>query len=239
MRADWTASGACTSGSTAPPRGATRRASGGAATTSTTSVEPSRGCRWCNQETGDLTTRGFRASFPASLLRRLGAALHCQRGGDDRLVRVHVGDGRDADPWRLDDVDGVDADARTHVAWRRGVVPWHVGRDDGGDDAAVPGPDAVVLPPGRWQYRRDAPGSAYRARGRGLLLRVDGIRNGRLSARRRARRGRDAAAGAGARRTDRGRCGRPDRQRAPVHRVEGTSPCLLPGGPRARPYVAV
>src|SRR5207244_13377913 len=35
MRADWTASGACTSGSTAPPGGATRRASGGAATTST------------------------------------------------------------------------------------------------------------------------------------------------------------------------------------------------------------
>ena len=33
--ADWTASGACTSGSTAPPRGVTRRASGGAATTNT------------------------------------------------------------------------------------------------------------------------------------------------------------------------------------------------------------
>src|SRR5229473_652752 len=208
MREDWTASGACTSGSTAPPRGATRRASGGAAMTNTTSAEPSRGCRWCNQGTGDLTTHGFRASF----LRRLGAALRCRRGGDDRLVRVHVGDGRDADPWRLDDVDGVDADARTDVARGRGVVRWHVGRDDGGDDAAVPGPDAVPLPPGRWQYRRDAPGSAYRARGRGLLLRVDGIRNGRLSARRRARRGRDAAAGAGARRTDRGRCGRPDRQ---------------------------
>src|SRR5262245_55907778 len=45
MRADWTASGACTSGSTAPPRGATRRASGGAATTSTTSAERRRGCR--------------------------------------------------------------------------------------------------------------------------------------------------------------------------------------------------
>jgi predicted metal-binding membrane protein len=28
-------------------------------------------------------------------------------------VRVHVGDGRDADARRLDDVDGVDADART------------------------------------------------------------------------------------------------------------------------------
>src|SRR2546429_3444910 len=39
MRADWTPSGACTSGSTAPPRGATRRASGGAATTNTPSAE--------------------------------------------------------------------------------------------------------------------------------------------------------------------------------------------------------
>src|SRR3989440_7153577 len=45
MRADWTASGVCTSGSTAHPRGATRRASGGAAMTSTTSAERSRGCR--------------------------------------------------------------------------------------------------------------------------------------------------------------------------------------------------
>src|SRR5512134_1651463 len=44
MRADWTASGACTSGSTARPRGATRRASGGAATMSTTSAERRRGC---------------------------------------------------------------------------------------------------------------------------------------------------------------------------------------------------
>src|SRR5512132_4192008 len=98
---------------------------------------------WRNRGTGDLTTHGFRAIFPASLLRRLGAALRRQRGGDDRLVRVHVGDGQDADDWRLDDVDGVDADARTDVARRRGVVPRHVGRDDGGDDAAVPGPDAV------------------------------------------------------------------------------------------------
>src|SRR5207245_2016149 len=45
MRADWTASGACTSGSTAPPTGATRRASGGAATTSTTRAERNRRCR--------------------------------------------------------------------------------------------------------------------------------------------------------------------------------------------------
>src|SRR5437879_5499769 len=45
MRADWTASGACTSGSTAHPRGVTRRSPGGAATTSTTRAERSRRCR--------------------------------------------------------------------------------------------------------------------------------------------------------------------------------------------------
>src|SRR6266536_3164695 len=43
MRADWTRSGACTRGSTALPRGATRRACGGAVTTSTTSAERSHG----------------------------------------------------------------------------------------------------------------------------------------------------------------------------------------------------
>src|SRR5437879_891599 len=178
MRADWTASGACTSGSTGPPRGATRRASGGAATTSTTRADRRRGCRGAIAETGNLTTHGFRASVPARLLRRLGAALRCQRGGNDRLGRVHVGDGRDADARRLDDVDGVDADAWTDVARRRGVVPRHVGRYDGGDDVAVLGPHAVALPPGRWQDRQDAPRSADRARGRGLLLRLDRVRNG-------------------------------------------------------------
>src|SRR5260221_9452123 len=137
MRADWTASGACTSGWAAPPGGATRRAaSGGAATTSTTSAKRSLGCRGATGGTGDLTTHGFRASFPASLLRRLGAALRCQRGGDDRLGRIHVGDGRDADARRLDDVDGVDADARADGARPRGVLPPHLGRDDGSNDAA-------------------------------------------------------------------------------------------------------
>src|SRR5262249_40418148 len=42
MRAGWTASGALTNGSTVLPRGATRRASGGAVTTSTTRAEPNR-----------------------------------------------------------------------------------------------------------------------------------------------------------------------------------------------------
>jgi hypothetical protein len=36
---------------------------------------------------------------------------------------IHVGDGRDADAGRLHDVDGVDADAWTDVAGRRGVAP--------------------------------------------------------------------------------------------------------------------
>src|SRR3989442_12141629 len=112
MPADWTASGACTSGSTARPRGATRRASGGAATTSTTR--------------------------------------------DER-----------------------DVDVRTDMARRGGVVPGHVGRDDGGDDAAVSGPDAVALPPGRSRL-------AHRTRGRGLLRHLDIVRDGRGSPRPRA-----------------------------------------------------
>src|SRR5690242_8291105 len=40
MRADWTASGACTSGSTAPLRDATRRATGCATATRMTNAEP-------------------------------------------------------------------------------------------------------------------------------------------------------------------------------------------------------
>jgi Predicted metal-binding integral membrane protein (DUF2182) len=59
-------------------------------------------------------------------------------------VHIHVGEGRDADARRLDDVAGVDADARTDVARPRGVVPRHVGRDDGGDDAAILGAHDVV-----------------------------------------------------------------------------------------------
>jgi EamA-like transporter family protein len=49
MRADRTVSGERTSGSTAPPRGATRQATGGTATTSTTSAEPSYGSCWHNR----------------------------------------------------------------------------------------------------------------------------------------------------------------------------------------------
>src|SRR2546426_2529351 len=155
------ASGACTSGSTAHPGGATRRECGGAAMTSTTRAERNR-------------------------------------------------DGRDSDARRLDDVDGVDADARTDVARRRDVVPRHVGHDDGGDDAAVPDPNVVALSPGSWRDRRDAPWSANHARERGILLRLDGVRNGRLSTGRCADGGRDPAPRAGAQRTDRDRYGNSD-----------------------------
>ena len=40
---------------------------------------------------GNFTTHGFRASFPTSLLRRLGAALRCQRGVDNHLVMSAMG----------------------------------------------------------------------------------------------------------------------------------------------------
>src|SRR6266581_375839 len=97
MRADWTASGACTSGSTARPGGATKRTCGGPATTSTPSAEGCRDYRAANVETGDLAAHGFRACVRAHLPRRLGAALRRERRGDDRLLHVDVGDGRDAD----------------------------------------------------------------------------------------------------------------------------------------------
>ena len=69
-----------------------------------------------------------------------------QHGGNGGPVHIHVGDGRDADRRRLDDLDGVDADARTDMARRHGIVRVHVGRDDGGDDAA--------LVPMLWCYRQ-------------------------------------------------------------------------------------
>src|SRR5258707_298392 len=130
MRADWMASGVCTSGSTAPPCGATRQESGGSATTSTAIAEPTPVCpcpyRGC---VGSVTANDFLSSFPAYPRCRLAAD------------------------------------------------------------------------------RRDA----------GAL---------------------DALAGDAARRSERGWSCLPDRRRAPVHRVEGTTPCLLPGGAGVWPYVA-
>src|SRR6202521_5380312 len=99
-RAASTASGACTSGSIALRSVATKKASGGGGTTSTQ-----------------------RDDISASPRRQRGTALRRQRGGDDHLLPVHVGDGRDDDARRLDDVDGVDADARPILAGRRGHFP--------------------------------------------------------------------------------------------------------------------
>src|SRR5437870_3821067 len=71
MRADWTASGACTSGSTAPPKGATRRAPGGAATTSTTRAGRNRRCRGA---TAGLEISRRMASVRASQLAFFGVS---------------------------------------------------------------------------------------------------------------------------------------------------------------------
>ena len=65
-----------------------RRASGGAATTNTTSAERNRECRG------------------ATTGREISERCSRQRSTDDRWARVHVNDGRDADARRLDDVDG-------------------------------------------------------------------------------------------------------------------------------------
>jgi Predicted metal-binding integral membrane protein (DUF2182) len=66
-----------------------------------------------------------------------------------------------------------------------------VGCYDGSDDAAIFSANALTLSPGRSQDRREAPGSANGVSGRGILLCVDCVRNGRLSRGRRVSRGRD------------------------------------------------
>ena len=129
-----------------------------------------------------FTERGW----PASLLRLLGAGIRCQRVGNDRLVHLDVDDGRDVDAGWLVDVDGVDANARTDVARLWSVIPGHVGRDDGSDDAAVLGADALALPPGRGHEGRKTPGLADLRSGRWLLLCLDRVRDSHLSGRRRS-----------------------------------------------------
>src|SRR5579864_8213185 len=70
MRAAWTGSGACTSGWIAPREGATSRASGGAATTSTASVE---------RERSDLVPRGQNApAGPRRSARLVPARATCR-----------------------------------------------------------------------------------------------------------------------------------------------------------------
>lgn len=100
---------------------------------------PHRCEKRCGQVCGFVDLRAIQASF----LRDFNADIRRQHDGDDRLVRVDVGDGRDADAPRLDDVDGVDADAWTDLGKRWRVLPRHLGRDD---DAMLSA-NAVALPP--------------------------------------------------------------------------------------------
>ena len=157
-----------------------RRPSGGAAGTTTTSAEPSRRCRWRKRERGIsqrmVSERASQRAFfgvSALLFAASVAATIVWCGSMPAMGGMPMPGG-----WTMS------------MAWMR--MPrqtWSVPRrlssdvdgDDGRDDAAIPGTHAVALPPGRWQDRRDAPGSAHRAGGRGVLPGVDRIWNGRLS----------------------------------------------------------
>src|SRR6516165_9073296 len=59
MLADWTASGARTSGLTAPQMGATRTATGGAATTSTPRAQPQRDVPGAGQQAVENSQSNF------------------------------------------------------------------------------------------------------------------------------------------------------------------------------------
>src|ERR1700756_5181763 len=69
MRADWTASGACTSGSIARPLGATRRGRGGAATTSTARTDK----EICDEDPTDRLAAGVGGRAPAAAREGEGA----------------------------------------------------------------------------------------------------------------------------------------------------------------------
>src|SRR5581483_2110790 len=114
---------------------------------------------------------GFRASFSAGLvqfLHHVSAALCYKRGADHPLVCVHV---------IHEHVDDMDADAWTDMAYRRGVVPGDVDRDDDGDDAAIFVAHASAIPPWSCQDTSNTPDPADCARGGGVLLGLDWLRN--------------------------------------------------------------
>src|SRR5580704_14782246 len=83
-------------------------------------------------------------------------------------------------------VDGMDADARTDVARSGGIFPRHVGRDDGGDDAAILDGNALALSSDCREHKRSAFKPVNRVGGHGVLLRMDSDRYRRLPYWRRA-----------------------------------------------------
>ena len=93
---------------------------------------------------------------------------------------------------------------------------------------------AMMLPslvPMLWRYRQAVGRAGEACLGRLTTLVGAGYFSVWMvfgTAGRRAGGDRNAAAGAGARCSNRGRCGRPDRRHLPVHRAEGALPCLLP-----------
>jgi len=107
----------------------------------------------------------------------------------------------------------------------------NVGRDDGGDDAAVLGPnavDATARPSAETGETRLGPLTALVGVGYFFVWTVFGMAAFPLGVSLAAVEMQQPALAR--RRSDRGRRGRPHCRRAPVQRVEGASPCLLPGG---------
>src|SRR6185312_12473768 len=70
-----------------------------------------------------------------------GHGYHVDAGRRDDIAGI-VADAR-----RRGDVDGMDADVRTGLGRCCCVLSRDVDRDDGGNDAAIVDPDAVVVPP--------------------------------------------------------------------------------------------
>ena len=109
------------------------------------------------------------------------------------------------------------------------IVPRHVGRDDGGDDAAVSRPNAVELSQGSRQGAHERrPGWRTALVGVGYFFVWTRVRSGRLSVRCRAYGDRDATARALARGAARDRGRHSDRGCVAVHRMEGASARRLP-----------
>ena len=193
-RVGWTGSGACTSGSTARPRGATRRASGFAATTSTARAERSHG----------VSSAVSALLFVASAAATVGWCASMSAMGGMPMP----GGWTMSMAWMRMPGQTLPGFAASFLGmWVVMMVAMML-------PSLVP--RAVALPRGGRQE-----GWLTAVVGGGYFFVWTAVRDGCLLAGRRADDARDAAAGAGARGADRGRRGGADRGRLPAHRVEG------------------
>ena len=205
--------------------------------TNTTSAEPRRGGHWRNEETEGSASMGS-DERPGESSSASRAALHGQRGGDDRLVRVDAAMGEMPMPggWTMSMMWMRMCGQTWFRAWASFVGMWIV--------MMV----AMMLPsfvPMLWRFRQ-AVGGTGEARlnrltatgGHRVLRRVDRRWNRRVSAGRRAGSAEMQWPALARAVPMRGGFRRPDRRRAPVHGVEGASSRLLQAVTGARPCAA-